>query len=192
MEAQCIFFHTTSHSNILSLVYLQFVTSFLHLYLLFSLLLWVIFLSVIMTPKCSRTSAPSTSSAQQNQSAIIHPTHKFMFEVHGTRFLPMKNFNVIQERSFNPNSFYEYPKFMDKLVARNWFKLNNLIQETNLTIGLEFFVDAFNHGMNDYTSYVRGKYIDYLLMPLTSCLICVLLSNLGYKIDGTHIINQVK
>lgn len=50
---------------------------------------------------------------------------------------------------------------MDKLLVINWVKLNDLIQETNHTTGFEFYANAYQHGMNDYTSYVIGNYINY-------------------------------
>lgn len=50
---------------------------------------------------------------------------------------------------------------VEMLQQRHWVSFNNLIHETNKTICLKFYANAAFSEVGAYTSYVRGKYIDY-------------------------------
>lgn len=54
--------------------------------------------------------------------------------------------------------FYMNTQVAWELGGENWVKLN-ILKESNHTIGLEFYANSQNHGINDYTYYKIGKYI---------------------------------
>lgn len=68
-----------------------------------------------------------------------------------------------EKRVFYVDNLEGYEEFSLILYERGWTTLNDLIKETNKSIRLEFFADVIFCQFKDYTSYVKGKSIDYSL-----------------------------
>lgn len=88
----------------------------------------------------------------------------------------------MKEKTFDLNDLRGFEEIGEHLQRTQWVSFNNLIHETNKSIGLEFYVNAAFGAVNSYTSYVRGKYIDHSpstinsLFNLQSPPVCALLN----------------
>lgn len=54
-----------------------------------------------------------------------------------------------------------YEELVEILEYKGRMKFNNLIQNTNKSIGLNFFTHVGYYPLNEFMSYVWGKHIDY-------------------------------
>lgn len=73
----------------------------------------------------------------------------------------MKNYTCILERRFEVEALHNYSMFLEELGRRSWIKLNYLIKESNQTIALKFYVNAYNRGPCQSVSFIRSEEIDY-------------------------------
>lgn len=76
----------------------------------------------------------------------------------------------MRERDFAYDNLKGFEEVVEMLQHRQWVSFNDLIQKTNKTIGLEFYAKANFSDVGSYTSYVRGKYIDYYSNAINSIL----------------------
>lgn len=50
---------------------------------------------------------------------------------------------------------------VEMMQQRQWVRFDSLFQETNKSNGLKFYANAAFSSENSYTSYVKGKYVDF-------------------------------
>jgi hypothetical protein len=106
--------------------------------------------------KRSRT----TRSTQSTQPPQQPDYEKFQDDEHAERFEKIKGFKFSGERRFDFINLQRYPQFETTIRTLGWKRLNDMVEkESNRTIALEFFANAF--GDKDNVVYVRGKQIDY-------------------------------
>jgi hypothetical protein len=80
--------------------------------------------------------------------------------MHAELFEKIKGFKFSGERKFDFINLQRYPQFETTIRTLGWKKLNDMVvKESNRTIGLEFFANAF--GQESNVAFVRGKQIDY-------------------------------
>ncbi|KAI5444642.1 hypothetical protein KIW84_013061 [Lathyrus oleraceus] len=83
-------------------------------------------------------------------------------------------------------------KFLSEANADKYLKLVDYHIETNKTIGLESYANVAFSDVDSYTSYIRGKYIDYSSSAINSLLnfqplpVCALKT---YRYEH-HVINE--
>lgn len=82
----------------------------------------------------------------------------------------MLNYRIVRENTFDCENLDGYEEFVDMLQQRKLVRLNNLIQHTNKSIGLEFYANDAHLDINKYKSYVRGKYVDFSAKAINSLL----------------------
>jgi len=64
--------------------------------------------------------------------------------VHAERFEKIKGFKFSSERRFDFINLQRYPQFETTIRTLGWKKLNDMVvKESNRTIALEFFANAF-------------------------------------------------
>jgi hypothetical protein len=99
----------------------------------------------------------NTQSTQPPQ----QPTYeKFEDDEHAERFEKIKGFKFSGERKFDFINLQRYPQLETTMRTLGWQKLNNMVtKESNRTIALEFFTNAF--GSESNVAFVRGKQVDY-------------------------------
>lgn len=93
---------------------------------------------------------------------------KFLTQENEARFQHIVGIRFHGERGFNIEKLQGHPEILQQLQNRGWLRLNELIKDSIATIALEFYANAY--GRNDYTSYVRGKMIDYSADAINSLL----------------------
>lgn len=96
-----------------------------------------------------------------NQEAPIFPTFCFFTEAHAEKYLMVKNFDVVKDKDFDVENLEGYKELSLMLEERGYMTLNNIIKETNKSIGLEFYAHVDLRMFKGYTSYVQGMSIDY-------------------------------
>ncbi|WJX78057.1 hypothetical protein P8452_61315 [Trifolium repens] len=96
------------------------------------------------------------------------PYRKFLTQENEARFQHIVGIRFHGERGFNIDKLQGHPEILQQLQNRGWLRLNELIKDSNATIALEFYANTY--GRNDYTSYVRGKMIDYSADAINSLL----------------------
>lgn len=111
--------------------------------------------------RVSRALQPSTSNPQPTPDAPTFPKYKFYSEANAEIYLKLSSYHIMRERAFNCKDLGGYDELVATLQQRQWVRFNNLIQETNKSIGLEFYENDAHHDSNSYTSYVRSKYVDF-------------------------------
>lgn len=122
----------------------------------------------IMASKRLCVSRGSSSGAALTLIAPTFPNLKLLSEAHAEKFLKIVDYHIVKEKAFDLIDLRGFEEIGEHLQRRQWVSFNNLIHETNKSIGLEFYANATFGAMNLYTSYVRGKYIDYSPFTLNS------------------------
>lgn len=116
----------------------------------------------IMASKRERVSRGSSSRVAPTPITPTFPNLKFLFEAHVYFFSNIVDYHIVKERLFDLSDFLrDFEKIGENLNQRKWVSFNNLIHETNNTIGLEFDANVAFGDLNSYIAYVRGRYIDY-------------------------------
>lgn len=73
----------------------------------------------------------------------------------------IKKYTIVKDSAFDMEHLFGFEKLRNMLDTRGWAYLNKMIKETSETIGFEFYVNAYNRESCEYTSYVRGKSINF-------------------------------
>lgn len=68
---------------------------------------------------------------------------------------------VVREHAFDIKHLTSYEELSNMLEKRMWTRLNSLVKEINQSIRFNFYANAANQASDSYSSYVRGKIIDY-------------------------------
>lgn len=76
----------------------------------------------------------------------------------------------MREREFDCQNLMGYKAFMLMFDERQGVSFNNLIQDTNKFIGSKSFSNSVFYPHNEFTSYVRGKHINYSPYVMNSLL----------------------
>lgn len=111
--------------------------------------------------KKSRVSQESTLTLQLAPYAHTFLNYKFPSEPNAEKYLKLVIYHLVKEMAFNCEDLGWYNDLVETLQQRQWVWFNNLIQETNKFIGLQFYANVAYLDANSYISYVRGKYVDF-------------------------------
>ncbi|KAI5419341.1 hypothetical protein KIW84_043487 [Lathyrus oleraceus] len=110
---------------------------------------------VLWIPKRGHVSKGSSSRAAPTPSAPTFPNLKFLPVAHAEKFLKLLDYHVVKERAFHLYDLRGFEEIGEHLQQMQWVNFNNLIHETNKSIGLEFYANAAFGPSDSYTSYVR-------------------------------------
>lgn len=124
--------------------------------------------------------ASSSNPPAPNAQAFL--TYLFSTEKHREKRNRVINYNVVKERDFEVDNLEGYDDFVVVLERSGWSRLNCVIQETNQSIGLDYYANVAHRQFKDYTSYVRGKSIDLVSLELIIFFIYNLLLGVKFKI----------
>lgn len=105
----------------------------------------------VIAPKKSRLSQAFTSCAPPPQDAALFPNYLFSSQANVENYLKIKDFKVVK-------ILEGFEELCIMLEERGWMRLNSMINETNQSIGSEFYANVVMHPFKDYTCYVQGKY----------------------------------
>ncbi|KAI5406273.1 hypothetical protein KIW84_052858 [Lathyrus oleraceus] len=114
-----------------------------------------------MASNRGRLTRGSSSRAHPTPNIPTFPNFKFLSEAHAKKYLKLVDYNIVREKAFAIEDLQGFIEVLKVLQQRCWVSFNNLIREANKNIGLEFYANTTFGKESTYTSYVRGKYIDY-------------------------------
>ncbi|KAL5068503.1 hypothetical protein RYX36_019390, partial [Vicia faba] len=92
------------------------------------------------------------------------PNLKFHTEANMEKYLKLVDYHVVREKAIDCTNLKGLLEIVELLQQRQWERLNNLLKETNNTIGLEFYENDTFLSNNSYTSYVRDINIVKLMI----------------------------
>lgn len=107
-----------------------------------------------MDSKRGRITRGSSSQVAPTPNAPTLPNLKFLSEVNEEKYLKLVDYHIMRERAFACKDLGGFGEVVEILQQRHCMSFNNLIQETNKTIGLEFYANAALSDVGTYTSYV--------------------------------------
>lgn len=64
---------------------------------------------------------------------------------------------MVKESAFDLEGLVGFENVVEMVQQRHWIRFNNLIQETNQSIALEFYANTAFQSSYYFTSYVQGK-----------------------------------
>ncbi|KAI5431551.1 hypothetical protein KIW84_035657 [Lathyrus oleraceus] len=95
------------------------------------------------------------------QDSPTFPNYQFFTEAHVVKYPKVKDFKMASQRASNVENSEGCEELITMVEVRFWSSLNSMMNETNKSIGLEFYANVALCQYKDYTSYVQGKSINY-------------------------------
>lgn len=117
----------------------------------------VLFLCVlvcIIASKRGRVTSVSLSRDFPEPNAPNFPNLKFLSEANVEKYLNLVGYNIVREITFVCEDLRGFREMVEMLQQWHLVIFNNLIQETNKTIGLEFYTNEDFGYVGTCTSYV--------------------------------------
>lgn len=76
------------------------------------------------------------------------------------------DYHIVRERDFSWDDLRGFEEVVEMLQQWQWVSFNDLIQNTNKTIGLEFYANVAFSDVGSYTSYCKVSISTTLLVLL--------------------------
>lgn len=89
-----------------------------------------------MASKKGRVSRGSSLKDFQTPNASTFPNLKFVSETHAEKYLKLVDYHIVRERVFDLSDLQGFGDVEELFQQRQWVSFNNLIHETNKSIGL--------------------------------------------------------